>query len=82
MLVNCVCASVVDTDMTRNFWLNTKEKRQITASKHPLGRIGTGGDVAKAVLYFASDDSSSTGKIAPVVQDESMNHHLQNIIQL
>ena len=65
--VNCVCASVVDTDMTRNFWLNTKEKRQITASKHPLGRIGTGGDVAKAVLYFASDDSSwTTGAILPV----------------
>ena len=65
--VNCVCASVVDTDMTRNFWLNTKEKRQITAAKHPLGRIGTGGDVAKAVLYFASDDSSwTTGAILPV----------------
>ena len=65
--VNCVCASVVDTDMTRNFWLNTKEKRQITAAEHPLGRIGTGGDVAKAVLYFASDDSSwTTGAILPV----------------
>jgi dihydroanticapsin dehydrogenase len=65
--VNCVCASVVDTDMTRSFWLNTKEKRQITAAKHPLGRIGTGGDVAKAVLYFASDDSSwTTGAILPV----------------
>ena len=65
--VNCVCAAVVDTDMTRNLWLNTKEKRQITAAKHPLGRIGTGGDVAKAVLYFASDDSSwTTGAILPV----------------
>ena len=65
--VNCVCASVVDTDMTRNFWLNTKEKRQITATEHPLGRIGTGEDVAKAVLYFASDDASwTTGAILPV----------------
>ena len=65
--VNCVCASVVDTDMTRSFWLNTKEKRQITAAEHPLGRIGTGEDVAKAVLYFASDDSSwTTGAILPV----------------
>ena len=65
--VNCVCAAVVDTDMTRNFWLDTKEKRQITAAEHPLGRIGTGEDVAKAVLYFASDDSSwTTGTILPV----------------
>ena len=65
--VNCVCAAVVDTDMTRNFWLNTKEKRQITAAEHPLGRIGTGEDVANAVLYFASDDSSwTTGTILPV----------------
>ena len=65
--VNCVCAAVVDTDMTRNLWLNTKEKRRITAAEHPLGRIGTGEDVAKAVLYFASDDSSwTTGAILPV----------------
>ena len=65
--VNCVCAAVVDTDMTRNLWLNTKEKRKITAAEHPLGRIGTGEDVAKAVLYFASDDSSwTTGAILPV----------------
>ena len=65
--VNCVCSAVVDTDMTRNFWLNTKEKRQITAAEHPLGRIGTGEDVANAVLYFASDDSSwTTGTILPV----------------
>jgi len=65
--VNCVCAAVVDTDMTRNFWLDTKEKRQITAAEHPLGRIGTGEDIANAVLYFASDDSSwTTGAILPV----------------
>ena len=65
--VTCVCAAVVDTDMTRNFWLDTKEKRQITAAEHPLGRIGTGEDVANAVLYFASDDSSwTTGTILPV----------------
>ena len=65
--VNCVCAAVVDTDMTRNLWLNTKEKQRITAAEHPLGRIGTGEDIANAVLYFASDDSSwTTGAILPV----------------
>ena len=28
--VNCVCAAVVDTDMTKKFWLDTKEKRSMT----------------------------------------------------
>jgi len=65
--VNCVCAAVVDTDMTRTFWLDTQSKRKIASAAHPLGRIGTGNDVAQAVLYFASDDSSwTTGAILPV----------------
>ena len=65
--VNCVCAAVVDTDMTKSLWLNTKEKRKIASAEHPLGRIGTGEDVAKAVLYFASDDSSwTTGSVLTV----------------
>ena len=65
--VNCVSAAVVDTDMTKKFWLDTKEKREITAAEHPLGRIGTGDDVANAVLFFAQDDSSwITGTILPV----------------
>ena len=65
--VNCVCAAVIDTEMTRKYWLDTKEKRKITAAEHPLGRIGTGNDVANAVLFFAKDDSSwITGSILPV----------------
>ncbi|MDA8720875.1 SDR family oxidoreductase [Nitrosopumilus sp.] len=65
--VNCICASVVDTDMTKPFWLNTENKRKSTAKEHPLGRIGTGKDIAYASLYFASDDSSwTTGSILPV----------------
>ena len=65
--VNCVCAAVINTDMTKSLWLDTKEKRKTTAAEHPLGRIGTGEDVAKAVLYFASDDSSwTTGAVLPV----------------
>ena len=29
-------------------------------AEHPIGRIGTADDVAKTILYFASDDSSWT----------------------
>lgn len=65
--VNCICASVVNTDMTNSFWLDTEFKRKNTSKAHPLGRIGTGKDIAHACLYFASDDSSwTTGSILPV----------------
>jgi NAD(P)-dependent dehydrogenase (short-subunit alcohol dehydrogenase family) len=65
--VNCVCAAVVDTDMTKSLWLSSEYHRKKTASEHPLGRIGTGLDIAKAVFYYASDDSSwTTGSILPV----------------
>jgi NAD(P)-dependent dehydrogenase (short-subunit alcohol dehydrogenase family) len=34
---------------------------------HPLGRIGQPGDVASAILFFASDESAwITGTILPV----------------
>ena len=65
--VNCICSAVVDTDMTKELWLKTKEKRRNAAAEHPLGRIGRGLDIAMAALYFASEDSSwTTGAILPV----------------
>ena len=65
--VNCISAAVVDTDMTKKFWLDSKKKIELTSKEHPLGRIGKGEDIANAALYFASDDSSwTTGAILPV----------------
>lgn len=65
--VNCICSAVVDTDLTKELWLKTKEKRKSVAAEHPLGRIGKAQDVAMAALYFASEDSSwTTGAILPV----------------
>ncbi len=55
--VNCVCPGIVETDMTMPF-LNTESDRDMAKSEHPIGRIGTPEDVAKAILYFASEDSS------------------------
>jgi dihydroanticapsin dehydrogenase len=61
--VNCVCPGMVETDMTKPY-LDSESARQIAAAEHPLGRIGTVDDVTKAILYFASDDSSwTTGAI-------------------
>jgi len=64
--VNCVCPGIVETDMTRPY-LKTESEREMAAAEHPIGRIGTPEDVAKAILYFASEDSSwATGAVLPI----------------
>lgn len=64
--VNCVCPGMVETDMTKPY-LDSESAREIAAAEHPLGRVGTVDDVTKAILYFASDDSSwTTGAILAV----------------
>jgi dihydroanticapsin dehydrogenase len=64
--VNCICPGVVETDMTEPY-LRTEVDRAMAIAEHPIGRIGNPEDVAKAILYFASEDSSwITGAILPV----------------
>jgi NAD(P)-dependent dehydrogenase (short-subunit alcohol dehydrogenase family) len=59
--VNCVCPGDVDTPMLADdaakrgmLW----EDYLAGASDRPLGRIGTAEEIARAVLFLASDDSS------------------------
>ena len=59
--VNCVCPGDVETPMLPD----DAEKRGMTwedymagASDRPLGRVGTAEEIARAVLFLASDDSS------------------------
>ncbi len=70
--VNCICPGVVDTDMTKPF-LKTQKDREFIDSEHPIGRMGQPEEVAKAVMYFASDDSSwTTGAILAIDGGQSI----------
>jgi dihydroanticapsin dehydrogenase len=71
--VNCICPGVVETDMTSEF-LSTPATRDMMNFAYPIGRFGTVEDVAKAALYFASEEDSpwATGAILPLDGGESL----------
>lgn len=62
--VNCVAPGVIDTDMMAGF---TDEEKAQLAAETPLGRLGTPQDVARAVLFFASEEAQFiTGTVLSV----------------
>ncbi|MDE1812108.1 MAG: SDR family oxidoreductase [Thaumarchaeota archaeon] len=64
--VNCVCPGIVETDMTKPY-LGNEADREMAIAEHPIGRIGIPEDVARAIFYLVSEDSSwITGAILPV----------------
>lgn len=70
--VNCICPGVVETDMTSEF-LSNQANRDMMNFAYPIGRFGTVDDVAKAALYFASEDAAwVTGAILPLDGGESI----------
>lgn len=61
--VNAICPGVIDTGMNRrNLELASDPDalRQAWMAATPMGRMGTGEEIAKMVLFLASDDSSFT----------------------
>ncbi|NMM49055.1 SDR family NAD(P)-dependent oxidoreductase [Marinigracilibium pacificum] len=61
--VNAVAPSLTDTPMASQL-LSDERKRELGAKRHPLKRVGTPNDIAKAVTYLLSEDSSwITGQI-------------------
>lgn len=59
--VNCICPGIIETKM-----LGDRDREQY-AKRIPLGYVGSPNDVAKVVLFLASDESSYlTGTVIPV----------------
>jgi NAD(P)-dependent dehydrogenase (short-subunit alcohol dehydrogenase family) len=59
--VNAVCPGTIDTPMLHNLFSTLPDPENAlkqTLDFQPLGRIGTGEDVANACLYLVSDESS------------------------
>ena len=60
---NCVCPALVETPMSADA-IADPEMNAMMMAAHPIGRFGTPDDVARMLLYLASDDSSwVTGSI-------------------
>ncbi len=64
VLVNAVAPGFIDTDMTREL---PEDTRKQLLERIPLGRLGTGQDVAHAVVFLASEQASYiTGQVLVV----------------
>jgi NAD(P)-dependent dehydrogenase (short-subunit alcohol dehydrogenase family) len=61
--VNCIAPSLTDTPLAASL-LNTEQKVEANALRHPLKRVGTATDIANMTEFLMSDKSSwITGQI-------------------
>lgn len=64
--VNAVAPSLTDTPLSTSL-LDSEQKKEAAAKKHPLGRIGQPEDIASMIAYLLSDQSSwITGQVLGV----------------
>ncbi len=55
--VNVIAPSLTDTPLAEKF-LSNEEKKEKSAQRHPLKRVGTAKDMAKTAKFLLSEDSS------------------------
>lgn len=64
--VNCIAPSLTDTRLAEAL-LSSPEKREASAQRHPMKRIGSAEDLAAATCFLLSPESSwTTGQIIHV----------------
>ena len=64
--VNCIAPSLTDTPLAASL-LNTEQKREANAMRHPLKRIGTTEDIANMATFLLSEKSGwMTGQVLHV----------------
>ena len=65
--VNSIHPGVIDTDMGQQTFAmrarqlgsnDTEATKRVSVSMHPIGRLGVAADIAKGILFLASDDAS------------------------
>ena len=59
--VNCVCPGFVETQMAADYFAAQDDPaaaKAAAAGAHPLGRLGSAGDIAAGFVFLASDDAS------------------------
>jgi meso-butanediol dehydrogenase/(S,S)-butanediol dehydrogenase/diacetyl reductase len=56
--VNCICPGIIDTPLVARAFGSTEAIRESMHRFHPLGRMGKPIEIAKCVLFLASDDAS------------------------
>lgn len=68
--VNCICPSIVETDLVKGLFNDSEQGRRLRESRTgtiPLGRFGKPADVAELAVFLASEESSwLTGAAIPL----------------
>lgn len=64
--VNVIAPSLTDTPLAQNL-LNSQEKREASAKRHPIQKVGSPAEVAKTALHLLGPDSGwITGQIISI----------------